>query len=404
MTALPALAEEQLPDGVYIGLPDAIYFAQNRLGSSDLIRLYQKKRGWWWSSRLNPDRKETQTDAMNYGSALHALMLEGLVAYQTRFAVEPDPKAYKRVLYKIDDYKSALRGEGVVLEKTSGFKSQDWLDACAIHLPRDVVAWENVIADFDKSITTFAADGTVLSKRRTVSAVENRALLVMHQAAVEADGPEGDQMRDLLGSNLEVPALAELSFFWTDAFGVRRRARFDKPVPMFTLDLKSLGNWTGRPLEHGIGDHILRGGLDIQVGDQHVARILMHRQIKAEGEACIHGGTQEERAWLMAIAERNLPFEWVWLFYQKPDNAAGHAPIIFPVWENWKGKYHLSGHAKSLLAIQTYLDGMARFGPDKPWTMILPVHYTEEGYDPGITHPHYGFEECLVVDQKVLDR
>jgi hypothetical protein len=386
MTALPALAADQLPDGVYIRLADAIYFAQDRLGSSDLQKLHKDREGWWMQSRHNPDRRDETTEAQNYGSALHALMLEGIGAYETRFAVEPDPSDYPGVLFKIDDIKEALQEAGFSLEKTSKFKLADWEDAAALHIP-EVPVWGAIKRDFEASITR--EDG---SKRPSVSAVEDRMLRLMYEAALS-----DEDTRALVGAGEDVPTLAELSFFWTDDFGVKRRARFDKPVPKFTMDLKTIGNWQGRELRFSVGDHILKGGLDIQVGDQHDARLRMHRQIRAEGEACIQGGTEEERTWLRAIAERDLPFDWVWLFYQKPE-LSGRAPILFPVWEHWGGLYHTSGYRKARRAIQTYLRCVEKFGLDRPWYRVEPIHYTDADAahargEPTIHNPHFGWDE-----------
>lgn len=406
MAAYPAIVDvsDELPDGVYLDLPDAIYFAQPRLGSSDLMKLHKNGLGWWWSSRYNPDKTDTTTAAMNYGSALHALMLEGMAAYETRFAVEPDPKKYAKVLRTIPEYKAALAAEGFDVSKgTSGFKAADWLAECAVSLPPEVVCWENVLSDFEKSITTIKPDGTV-EKMPTVSAVEDRNLRIMYSAAIDADGPEGDDIREILGVNLEVPSLAELAFFWTDHRGIKRRAKFDKPVPSFTMDLKSLGNWNGRKLIHGISEHILRENLDVQVGDQQVARVLMHRMIAQHGEAVIHGGTEEERLWIRAIAERNMPFRWGWLFYQKPDPTAGRAPVIFPLFDAWGGPYHTSGLRKSIRAIDRYVEGVTKFGLHRPWTSVMPSHYTDETEArnagvPPISHTHFGWDEDPLPDE-----
>lgn len=397
MAKTPALAIEQLPDGVFLGMDEAIYFAQDRLGSSDLQRLYKHKEGWWWASRHNPDRRDQQTEAQNYGSALHALMLEGLAVYEKRFAVEPDKNDYERLLFTIPQIKEALEEEGFSLEKTSSWKLPDWASAAELHIPH-IPVWANVMADFESELGP--ADDP--DRPRVISALEDRALRTMYEAALE--NPE---VRELLGVSADFPTLAEVSVFWTDRRGVKRRARFDKPVPRFTLDLKSLGNWQGRELKHGVGDVILNGGLDIQVGDQHVARTRAYQMV-LEDEGNLHGGTEEERTWFMAMANRapwmprGLQWEWVWLFYQKPE-LSGRAAIIFPVWENWRGRFHLSGYRKSVQAIDTYLDGIRRFGlgdipaedgtDARPWSRVEPVHYTEEEAPNHISLPHYGWAE-----------
>lgn len=386
MPALPAIAADQLPDGAYINLDDAVYFAQDRLGSSDLQRLHFHREGWWMQSRHNPDRLDNTTDAQNYGSALHALMLEGLGAYETRFAVQPDKKDFTGLLFKVDDIKEALQEAGLALTGTSKFKLADWEDAAALHIPEQPV-WGSIIRDFEASITR--EDG---SQRPSVTSVEDRMLRLMYEAALSHD-----ETRQLVGAGEDVPTLAELSYFWTDDLGVKRRARFDKPVPHFTMDLKTLGNWQGRELKHAVGDHILRGGLDIQVGDQHDARLRMHKQIREEGEAAIFGGTDEQRTWLQAIATRDIAFDWVWLFYQKPE-LTGRAPVLFPVREHWEGPFHKSGYRKARRAIAFYVECRERFGLDRPWYRVEPVHYTDgevskaQGME-SITVPHFGWDE-----------
>lgn len=386
MPALPPVATDQLPDGAYIGLDDAVYFAQDRLGSSDLQKLHFHQEGWWMQSRHNPDRKDATTDAQNYGSALHALMLEGLGAYETRFAVEPDKNDFEGLLFKVDDIKEALTDAGLALTGTSKFKLADWEDAAALHIPH-VPVWGAIIRDFEASITR--EDG---SKRPSISAVEDRMLRLMYEAALSHE-----ETRQLIGVGEDVPTLAELSFFWTDDYGVKRRARFDKPVPHFTMDLKTLGNWQGRELKHAVADHILRGGLDIQVGDQHDARLRMHKLVREVGEDAIYGGTEEQRTWLRAIAERNIEFDWVWLFYQKPE-LSGRAPVLFPVREHWEGPFHKSGYRKARRAIETYVDCVRRFGLDRPWYRVEPVHYTDgdvskaQGLE-SITLGHFGWDE-----------
>lgn len=391
-----ALALEQLPDGVYLGLKEGDYFAQDRLGSSDLIKLDQHKEGWWWQSRWNRDRTNAQTAAQSYGSALHAIMLEGVGAYETRFAVAPDPADYPGLLTTIPQIKEALTEEGFDLKGTSKFQLIDWLATAAVELPRRP-CWEAIKLDFDEHRKIRDDDGEVVAIKPAVSAVEDRMLRFMHEAAIEHP-----DMRQLLGTGERFPVLAEVSVFWTDDHGVRRRARFDKPAPKFTLDLKSLGNWQGRQLIHALGDHIKRNGYHIQEADQHTARKLAHRMIVESGGALLSGGTDEDRAWITAIATRNMPWAWVWLFYQKPE-PSGRAPILFPVWDEWKSRFHVDGHRRAVRAVQFYLESVERFGlgdrPDgqgresRPWSRVEPVHYTDEDLDPKVTLPHYDWEE-----------
>lgn len=397
--------DDALPDGVYIDLHPTTYFAQKgRLGSSDLMRLDKDREGWWWQSPYNPDREPNETNAKNYGSALHAILLEGLSVYRGRYMVRPDIKEYPGVLVTIPDIKRELARAGIKLKGVSEFTKEDWVDAARVHLKAHHV-WDAITDAFERRRVIEKLPNGEAVLRPTVSAAEDRSLRLMYTAAL--DDPE---IRELLLGAEDTPSLAEVSFLWTDELtGVRRRARFDKPVPTFTLDLKSIGNWEGRDLVHHIGDVIQRMRYDIQLGDQHDARRHMHRMIQTYGERCIHGGTQTQRTWLLAIATRDLPFSWVWLFYQKAE-ARGVAPIIFPVREAWGGPYHRSGYRKARRAVERYVTYVERFGlgptPDaqgrrsRPWTRVEPLHHTSPvpGHEdlPVITVPTWGWDELPV--------
>lgn len=403
MAVVPPLAAEQLPDGVYLGLSETDYFAQDRLGSSDVKDLHFHREGWWWSSRHNPDRDNSQSDAQNYGTALHAIMLEGLSAYEDRFRVEPDWKAYgDDLLTSQRAIRAALEAAGWEAPKgISKWVEQDWFDACALYIPNAPVKAQ-LQAEFDRRIATkTAADGTVLETMPTVTAVEDRMLRIMYDAATDPAREDNAEIRELLGHGTGIPALAEVSVLFTCPWtGTKRRARFDKPVPWHTVDLKSLSNWRGTDLTWDLDGHIKRNGYDVQVADQHVARILAYRMLAEAGERVLHGGTKDERAFMLAMVERSLPWGWAWLFYQKPE-PTGRAPILFPVREAWKGLYHQSGHRKAYKAIHRYVALVERFGLDKPWSRIERVHYTDENlaaeHDaPRIMLGHNGWDEDAV--------
>lgn len=401
MAVVPPLAVEQLPDGVYLGLPEDVYFAQDRLGSSDLKTLHFEREGWWWQSRHNPDKPSESSTAQNYGTALHALMLEGVGAYRDRFAVSPDWREYPNLITSQKQLREVLNDNGWVAEKgISAWSAQQWWDAVELHAPGWRVK-EQVEAEFRRSIATkTAADGTVLETRPTVTPVEDRMLMIMHDAATNEDREDNREVRQLLGVGTGHASLSEVSILFTCPWtGTKRRARWDKPVPWHTIDLKSLANWRGTNLFFDLDPHIKRNGYDIQVGDQHVSRVLAYRMLAERGERALHGGTRDERAWMLAMADRALPWDWAWLFYQKPD-PAGKAPILFPLRAAWGGVYHESGHRRAFKAIHLYRDLVARFGLDKPWARIERLHYSDEfqaaehGQDtPKIFLGHGGWDE-----------
>ena len=79
------MSEEMIPtdltDGVYINLPEKVYFAQHRLGSTSFQTLAGSTPAdfYYETDWLNPDHEATDRsgDARDEGTALHVLTLEG---------------------------------------------------------------------------------------------------------------------------------------------------------------------------------------------------------------------------------------------------------------------------------------------------------------------------------------
>lgn len=385
---------KELPDGIYIEMPDDVYFGFDRLGSTDMMKLADIGIGWWWQSRYNKGRKEPERPYLNFGRALHKLLLEGRNAFRESFAVQPDPRIFDRVLYKSDEYREVLEQAGLAPKELNKLKVSELLDLCRIHI-RDpaIVAWPNVLQDFEIS----------RGKKASVTHDEYYNLDLMYKIIEEDPGPEADQIRSVLNIDKVWPTLAEVTFLWHDKLGLPRRTRLDKLVPDMTLDLKSIAHTHGKSLKHAVPDHIKRMNYDVQLADHHEARTAMYAMIAERGEAAITGGSVEQRAFLLAMVEKSVPFHWVWLFYQVPDGS-GRAPILLPVWEDWAGPHHINGFRKMHKARQTYIKAVADFGLNKPWREIMPLHFTSEGKPTSLALSYWGFEMDPVPDEDTLHR
>ena len=365
---------ELLPDGVYLDLPAEQYFPQG-LGSSDLQTIATRGYGWWWKSPHNTLRRVApSTDAQNYGSALHAIILEGLPAYEARFSVQPDKADYPGLLESTDDIKEALRKAGIDLAGTSKFKKPDWVAAALAELPEAHV-WDAIWDAFQKSLGT--------PPRAYVTSLEDQALRFMRDMANDSSTPEGAQVAKLLADD-DHPPLAEVSVLWTNTRGIRRRARFDRLFPAFNLDLKSLrGHWQGRALEVFLDDVIRKNLYDLQRADYHEARKYLYAFVST-GMENVHGGTADQRAWLSRWPDMFPSWDWVWLFYQKPDMVAGDAPILFPVMDDHASDHHRRGIRKRERALDFYQAAVDRFGLDRPWATVSELHYTHPDASPRI--------------------
>lgn len=372
------IRDDQLEDGVYIDLPFEQYIIQRgRMGSGAKHTLHAHGPGYWWRSPMNPFYTESKSDAMLNGAALHALLLEGMHAYETRFVVEPDKRQYPGALFTIPQIKEAMAEAGVSIRGSSAYRLEDWADAASTYLPEKIV-WANVLADFN------AARGD----REAIDAETDFNLRAMYDAAMD-DHPDNADVRDVLGVGLKFPVLAEVSVFYTDEYG-RHRARFDKMLPVATVDLKSVGAWTGRPLETMVDGLIKRNGYDIQRADYDIARRIGMKMI-LDDESKLHGGTPEGRTHMLAMAHYDQTHRpgWGWLFYGKPETT-GRAPVLFPLFDPWDGYYHRSGFRKRAKALMLYQELMARFGPDRPWSKVHPLHFAVESHTPTINHEAWG--------------
>lgn len=360
-----------LADGAYLRLDFDTYLDQRKggcLGSSDKGRLWLRGEGWWWSSPLAPFKAQRQSsDEQLYGEACHAALLEGMHAYETRYIVEPSKRDYPEALYTVEQIKAALKDGGVYPQGASKFTKEDWAEAAEIYLP-DQPVWDNVLADFRRQAGR---------SKSAIGAEMDFAIRAMRDLATGEDTSTAE-MRELLSVGSEFPILAEVSYFYTDAEGVRHCCRFDKLIPSSTPDLKTIGNWGGRSLASVVDRHIKDMAYDVQCGDYQIGRQHMMRGI-VDGTVAIHGGTEEERDHLEAMAHYDQEHRpsFAWIFYQKP-TSAGNAPVLLPIIEPWKGPYHLAGFRKRAAAMALYHDCMARFGPDRPWGRIEQTHTTVE--------------------------
>jgi hypothetical protein len=371
-----------LPDGLYLHLDENEYFAQRRLGSSDIIKLFQQREGWWWSSHLNVRKIDKPKDELNFGKALHAAVLEGVDAYASRFAVAPDKSDFKDLCVTVEEIKKALTEAGV------SFTSKDAkpaLVAAAREQAPHIPVWEAITADFEEDCLARGVDAITANEDWQVRMMAELVHTHGEIGPLFAFGPE------------HIP-LAEVSILWTTDDGIRRRGRLDGMLPRATGDLKTLGNWSGRPLSFEAGKIANDRGLDIQMADHHVARRKAYEFIQA-GQ--VHGATPTELAWLKRFPTEAPHWGYFWIFYQKPDDVNGRAPVIFPWWEDYGDDLHRFGHRKVHSALETYRRCMAEHGPTVPWTRVERLHVTTEGNADRVFVPHYIAFDKVAPDEEL---
>jgi PDDEXK-like uncharacterized protein DUF3799 len=141
--------------GIYFDLAEDDYHADPALGSTDLRRLLASGPDYWWQSPLNPNPSEHKpSPSLEFGRALHKLVLEGQQAFSVRFVRRPDDLARldaktKAKLCPNDE--TVLAGDDfdrIMVSAELIAKNPDLAAAFEGGIPEVSVFWEEVVEDF----------------------------------------------------------------------------------------------------------------------------------------------------------------------------------------------------------------------------------------------------------------
>lgn len=383
MAPLPTTPnEDQIPDGVHIHLPESAYFRQKAIGSSDCGLLWDEHTadGYWWRSPHNPHYVRKERDALDFGSALHALVLEGPEAYESRYYVSPNPADYPGLVVTVNDLKSAISA----LPEAPGYKStarkSDLIATLKAYQPERPI-WDEIE---DRARRQAAG-------RNLLSYESDYQIKTLYEAGLK-DANINAMMTAEGGVRV-----TELSVFFTLPSGTRMRFRFDSLLPTVNCDLKSIEVWRqGESLIDAVGSRIGKGDLDIQAALSFQARRAMYQAIE-EGRVwkwpvTPHGATDPEEIahWLRRFPKEaplnnqgEPGWRWLWAFFQKP-TTDGRAPAILPVFMNFGSLKHRDGYRKAVHAVRNYEDRVRRYGVNDPWITSLPAHTFDENADPAL--------------------
>lgn len=387
--------DDQLPDGVYIGLPESRYFAQRALGSSDLSSLWADGDGFWWKSRHNPFFVRKRSDPLDFGSGLHCKVLEGPEAFAARYFVAPNPLDFPGLLVTQPQIYSALR-ESPAPKVSPKSKKTDLIEMAKAYLP-DRPIWDVIEERAQRQ-----AQG-----RTVIGAEAAWQLDIMLEAAMS------DPTLRAAATAEGGVRLVEVSVFWTLPSGTRLRFRFDSLLPAANCDLKSIDNYRqGDQLEDAIGKAIGSRSMDIQAALSFTARRAAYAAIEADqvwvDPEPVIGDPEEQLAWIRRFpGEAPLDLDgkpgwrWLWIFFQKPDNA-GRAPTIVPVWMEFGGLEHRDGYRKAAHALAFYEQKVATVGLETPWTAVKPAHHLDATAAPElqIRIPSWTRQPMAVADEE----
>lgn len=297
---------KMLPDGVYVGLSHDAHFAQDRLGSTDLTILHKRPADWFYTSKHNPDRGEREASEEM-------------------------------------DFGSALHL--LALEGEEAFRAATVRCAYDNFRTKEAQTWR----DRQK------LDGKIILTEDAERRVRHMAALIQHH-------PE-------IGEAL-AGGLSEVSVLWTHSTGVKLRARFDKLLPRYVVDLKTFGgDAKGRDTKDQCLGLVARRDMDVQRFLYFLGRQAMDALIQT---GAIYGANPEQAEWLAKVAALD-DWSWCWLFYRRRDDARGYAPVVLPIVRPHFDVTFDTGRRKVEVGLKNYEAFKARFGFDTPWAVIEPT-------------------------------
>lgn len=357
----------EIAEGVHLNLPEQFYFEAPALGSSDFHVLDKDPPSWWYASTHNPARRDQRrrNPALAFGRALHALILEGEQAYAQRFVIQPDPDSTRFAENRLQILE-ALKNAGV-----PPLPVKDTFDIGKLN----IAVRKAGIAHKVRQTAEADYEAAKRAGRHIVTEDEDRRLRRMaHQIAGHAD----------LGPNLK-QGLSEVSVFWRSPKrpDVLLRARFDKLLAGFTIDLKTFSNPRDESPEDASINAIINEGYDIQAEHYRDAREQLARFVR-EGRVWAWSQTEGRltREMLLPRLKAELDtiaattdWRWVWIFYQVQNDDAGkeRAPIVVPWFTAPTGELFDNARAAIERALDNYAAWVGKAGLTQPWADIRPI-------------------------------
>lgn len=266
---------EQLPDGVYFGLPFEQYLGQKRC-SFHACKDILISPLTCWTNYIDPDREDVDTKALKIGRAFHARILEGEDIFRERFAVKPE-------------------NDGTYLEGNDALKEQ--CDKFGLKKSGTAIAMCERILEFDPGVklwAIFIRDWMEANKGKDLLTTEQWKNMERPAQMIAVHPQAGDAFRG---------GYSEVSVFWTDKeTGVRMKNRPDYVKIKSVLELKTFANQTELPISRAI------------------ARALRSRHYHMQGRIVLEAIEQAKAFIKAGKVFGDVNAEWSAAFADSPDH------------------------------------------------------------------------------------
>lgn len=336
---------EDLPDGVYVDCPNYVYFAQDRLGSSDLKQLAaDDPESWWWGSRHNPDREETESEEdLLFGRAMHCRLLEGEAVFEASYVTKPDvyindkneTKPWNANANVCKAWEEEQRRAGVTTIKPKTMRN--------VLLLSNVILKHKVFKDY---VTGGMAELTVLF---TVGGLKFRARL----DKIKFSGGRG-LIIDLKSQGRH--ANSTVSPLYLADKGLTR----DQHTSLRII----------RDMRYSIQRYLY--GL----GRQFLADFVHNH---SDATPRVFGASPRQMTFLQNVADEEV-WDFAFLFMRKVSNSSKSpsAPIITPIISTPQDGIDIKGHLGFEVACENYTRLVEDFGLDVGWARHNPPYTVQD--------------------------
>ena len=286
-------------DGVYFGLDEKPYHADDALGSTDIRRLFQSPAEWWWHSSFNLLRPaDVRTRFKDFGSAVHKHVLEGPAAFHASYQREYDAPD---LLDTVSDLKGWLTERNY---KPHGKVKDDFV--------QQILALDPTVKIKDEIERVAEQEGKIILKADAY----DRAVL---SGAMIAKSPDLEQAFQ--------GGAPEVSVFWTeeiDGQAVRCKSRFDYLKVRGLGDLKSTTN--PKQIDFGV---VCRNAFAERRMDMQAAHYLRGR---AALRGLVDAGKvvgDHDADWLRRVADQE-EYGFAFVFFQSEGAPSVWAASLSP--------------------------------------------------------------------------
>lgn len=310
-----------LPLGIHFGLPEESHHADCGLGSSDLTKLSYSPETYWWNSRYNPLRP-----------------------------VEEDTpaKIYGRAVHK------------VILEGRAEFDR--------LYGPKEY-SWATKEGKLEKQ--------AFLDAKKTALPRESYDRALLTGSIVRANPATAEALEGGVGS--------EVSVFWRNKRGLKKKARFDRLKVRASIDIKNVSNERHISFPSACLRKIDEFSWHIQAEAYREARLAMPKLLR---EGAVFG---DHDAKLLERTCASNEWAWIWIFVQ-----SSGAPLTWSRMLSFKKQVadqdgvvtseavisdiYKIARARIMRAEDNYIAFMEEFGFVQPWITAEPIkelHYED---------------------------